>query len=250
MPYLVLGLAVLIGIFFAARWFAAAPPSQIARVLKWSAVLIFVPLTAILVLRGGAQFLFFLLPALLPWIMRARAAARMARNWQRMSSARAGGSGRGGGHQASTVETAFLTMELDIDSGEMDGEVRSGQFTGRRLADMELDALIQLLGECAADEQSAQVLMSYLDRYYPDDWRQKAAEAGSSAGASSEGGSASGGAMTRDEAYDVLGLQPGASEEQIKEAHRELMSKLHPDRGGSTYLATKINQAKDLLLGH
>lgn len=242
MPTFILGVAVLIGVFLAARWFASAPPAQLAKVLKVALVVIFVPLTVFLVLRGGAQFLFFLLPALLPWIMRFRALNRMRKNWQRMSSGTRPGAG-----QSSQVETAFLRMNLDLGSGEMDGEVLQGGYRGRTLGDLSLDQLIGLLGECAADEQSAQVLMAYLERYHPDEWRERAGAAG--AGDGSGRAAAGSGAMTRDEALEVLGLEGDPTEDEIKEAHRDLMTKLHPDRGGSTYLATKINQAKDLLLG-
>jgi len=55
--------------------------------------------------------------------------------------------------------------------------------------------------------------------------------------------------MSRDEAYEVLGLHPGASETDIKEAHRRLMRGAHPDAGGSDWLAARINQARDILLG-
>jgi DnaJ-class molecular chaperone len=88
--------------------------------------------------------------------------------------------------------------------------------------------------------QSAQIVEAYLDSVYPS-WRDDMARAGSAA--------AGGEDMTREQAYDVLGLAPGASEEEIRRAHRELMLKLHPDVGGSSYLAAKINLAKDILLG-
>jgi len=246
MPYLIAGFALLVGGMLAARWFANAPPAQVARVLKWVLVLIFVPLTVFLVIRGGAHFLFFLLPALLPWVLRLRSAARTAKNWQRMKS----GGPRPGGGQSSSVDTRFLRMKLDLGSGEMQGEVLEGQFSGRQLGDLSFDELVRLLAECSEDDQSSQVLMSYLERYYPDEWQEHAASPGAGDGAGGAGsGQYGAGAMTREEAYEILGLSSGASEEEIKEAHRDLMSKLHPDRGGSTYLASKINQAKDLLLG-
>ena len=68
-------------------------------------------------------------------------------------------------------------------------------------------------------------------------------------GKSGSSGAGGQGDMTTEEAYDILGLEAGASDEDIKTAHHELMGKIHPDKGGSTYLATKINQAKDVLLG-
>jgi DnaJ-domain-containing protein 1 len=123
----------------------------------------------------------------------------------------------------------------------MHGEVLEGRFMGRQLADLALDNLLALRAECqAADAQSLAILETYLDRVHGGAWREAAAGGGRAGDA---------GAMTRAEAYEILGLEADADEAQIREAHRHLMQKIHPDHGGSNYLAAKINQAKDLLLG-
>jgi DnaJ-domain-containing protein 1 len=92
------------------------------------------------------------------------------------------------------------------------------------------------------DADSGALLDAYLDRREPA-WRDNV-QSGSSAGQ----GTARGGKMTEEEAYQVLGVPPGASAEEIGRAHRALMKKVHPDQGGSTYLAAQINEAKDILL--
>jgi DnaJ-domain-containing protein 1 len=135
-------------------------------------------------------------------------------------------------------------MSLDHDSGTMTGEVLDGRFRGRQLDQLNLQELRSLLEECEQnDAQSAAVLQAYLERTHSREYG--ASHAG--AGATSE--RAGGSPMTRTEAYEILGLSPGAGAQEIIDAHRRLMQKLHPDRGGSTYLAAKLNQAKDLLLG-
>jgi DnaJ-domain-containing protein 1 len=137
----------------------------------------------------------------------------------------------------------MLAMELDHDTGAMDGEILAGRFTGRRLKSLSLDQLLELLRECkSVRDQSASLLEAYLDRTQQD-WR---ARTGSQRSAGSAPPS---GAMTRDEAYAVLGLNSNCTEQDIRDAHRRLMKQYHPDRGGSDYLAAKINQAKDILVG-
>ena len=245
MSYLVLGVAILVGLILAARWYVSAPPSSILKFIKWVAIAALIFLGVVLILTRNFMWAAFALPALLPWFLRARQAARMAKNWSRMAGTGAGGTGTASG-QTSEIETRFLKMYLDHDSGEMNGDVIFGQFAGKTLRGLALQDLIALLGECREDEQSVQVLAAYLDRYHADDWRDMA---GLAASEGDVGSGVSSGSITAEEAYQVLGLEAGASTEEIREAHKKLMSKIHPDHGGSTYLATKINQAKDFLLG-
>ncbi|MGH7064404.1 MAG: DnaJ domain-containing protein, partial [Stellaceae bacterium] len=156
---------------------------------------------------------------------------------------------RPAGGQSSTVATAFLRMTLDHDTGSMTGTVLRGSFAGMRIEELSARDLLALLRECRAeDEEGARLLEAYLDRIRPD-WRDEMA--GASAGSGSRPGGGAGprsGEMTVDEAYAILGLAPGAGPDAIKEAHHRLMVKLHPDHGGSDYLATQINRARDLLL--
>jgi hypothetical protein len=141
--------------------------------------------------------------------------------------------------QASTVETDILRMQLDHDSGDLQGEVLKGRYRGWRLLDMDRQQLEELLAFCQSeDSDSVQLLDSYLQRRFAGEapFGQQKAPPGES------------GAMGRKEALAVLGLGEAATEEEVIAAHRKLMQKLHPDRGGNDYLAAKINQAKDLLL--
>ncbi len=115
---------------------------------------------------------------------------------------------------------------------------------------MSLDELVDLLQTCWVEDQpSAQVLEAYLEREHPD-WRARVQEEapGNAGGDGSRGPRRGNGAMTREEALKILGLEPGASKQEIKAAHHRLISGLHPDHGGSTYLAAQINRAKDILL--
>ena len=139
--------------------------------------------------------------------------------------------------QTSEVETAFLRMQLDHDTGEMDGTVLRGRFEGAGLRGLGLSELLKLMNECQSDRQSVAVLSAYLDRFHAG-WRERQDRA---PGPSSDG-------MNEDEARAVLGVGPDATREEIVQAHRRLMQRLHPDRGGSDYLAAKLNAAKDLLL--
>jgi len=143
--------------------------------------------------------------------------------------------------RSSTVETALLRMQLDHDSGELQGEVLQGPFHGWRLRDMNRQQLEQFFAYCKGeDSDSVRLLASYLEQRFPGEGPFGEQPQGHSAGASP---------MGRAEALAVLGLAEGASREDIVAAHRKLIQKLHPDRGGNDYLAAQINRAKDILLG-
>lgn len=147
------------------------------------------------------------------------------------------------GGQASSVRSRFIEASLDHDSGELSGTVREGQFAGRALDELTEAELHALYQEVRGDTDSEALVEAYLDRRFPG-WRDDA-EGDADAGT---GGAADAGAMTDKEAYEILGLSPGASEADIRAAHRRLLKGVHPDQGGSTFLAARINQAKDWLL--
>ena len=229
-PIYLLGLVLLVASLLLLRWFVRAEPAQVKRVAFWAAIVLGTIAGGYLLFAGRHLLAALWLPALLALLW-------LKPIWQRVKAAKGPSPG-----QTSEVETRFLDMTLDHDTGAMTGTVREGRFAGRPLDTLSLDELIELWQTCLAqDEQSARVLESYLDRILGDSWREKA-----SAG---QAGGGAGAPMTREEAYEILGLSPGADEAQIRKAYRRLMQKIHPDQGGSDYLAAKINQAKDLLLG-
>lgn len=146
--------------------------------------------------------------------------------------------------QKSRVETLYLRVLLDQDSGDMDGEVLIGAFQGRRLDELDREELRALLGECrAADADAERLLTAYLARRFPEEPGPRKEKTTRRAT-----GRATRGETEKEEAYKLLGLKAGASVEQIKDAHRRLIKKFHPDQGGSDDFAARLNRAKEILL--
>ena len=231
MLYLLGGFAVLSGFLLLVYLFVNADPARLARGLKVTGIVVAVAAVATLAISGRLAAILMPVAMLMPLLIRVRSLL------DRYRPPAAG--------QTSTVATAFLRMTLDHDTGSMEGTILRGRFAGMRLDELGAADLLALLRECRAeDEEGARLLEAYLDRIHPQ-WREELAgeRAGSGAGARSTSGD-----MSVDEAYAILGLSAGADAEAIKEAHRRLMVKLHPDHGGSDYLATKINRARDVLL--
>ena len=246
MLFLLGGVAVLGGFLLLVYLFVNADPVRLARNLKWTGIGLAVAAVGALAVSGRLAAL------LVPVAMAMPALVRLRTVLDRFRAPRGG--------QSSTVATEYLRMTLDHDTGTMTGTVLRGPFTGLRIEEMGVGDLLALLRECRTeDEEGARLLEAYLDRLHPE-WRDEMAGGGpgsqsGSAGAGSRGGSAggstgrtAGGDMTVEEAYAVLGLARGATPEEIREAHHRLMDKLHPDHGGSDYLATQINRARDVLL--
>lgn len=147
--------------------------------------------------------------------------------------------------QKSQVRSQFIEMTLDHDSGALEGRLTAGPEARRPLSDFTLDELIALAR--GFDAESWALLESYLDRRFPA-WRENAQGDAAGRGGGEGRRAAAGGKMSAEEAYQILGLKPGAGRDEITRAHRGLMKKLHPDQGGSTYLAARVNEAKDTLL--
>jgi hypothetical protein len=239
MPALLAGIAALVLVVFGARAFANANPQTLALLMRKVAGVILLILALFLLTRGAV-------PLAIPiGLVGLGFLGLPLGSWFGFGNLFDGGSARKSPGQRSSVRTETLEMTLDHDSGEMEGRCLQGKFAGRSFSSLSDDDLLALLDELhTTDGKGAILVEAYLDRRVPD-WRERHAD---SAKKEAPRGRASGG-MTRDEAYHALGLKSGASDDEIRAAHRKLMKKVHPDQGGSDYLAARINEAKDVLLG-
>jgi len=225
-----IGLILLILLLSAIKQFARLDAAAVARAVRNGTGVLGLIGALLLVLRGRIG-----LAAALAGV-----AASFA-GWQKFggnfSPFQTAGPGAG---RVSTARSAMLEMRLDHESGVMTGTALAGGFAGRSLDTLSRPECLSLRAELVRDDPDGVALLeTYLDRRFSG-WR----EADEGQTEARRGG----GAMSRREALETLGLEEGASAEDIIGAHRALMKKLHPDRGGSTGLAARVNQAKDVLL--
>lgn len=222
-------------------WLRSLPPSQRNPAILKLALIVGIAIVVVLAVTGRLHFLFVLLAFLYPLLRRLLPSL--------LKGGMAGSAKATSGNQ-SHVSSDILEMSLDHDSGTMSGKILKGPMAGRELADLGESEFIELLRYCRAhDEDSARLLETYLDRRFGDSWRadDEACADGGQSGDRGQSGNTSG-PLTESEALDILGLEPGASREEIIQAHRRMMQKVHPDHGGSNYLAARINEAKEYLL--
>jgi hypothetical protein len=229
MAPVLLGVVSLLLLLWAAAAFSKSDPKQVLRVLRWIGGVAALLLAAFLLFRGEVA-------AAIPIAVFGLGLLGWTSFWPAPLAART----QKATGQTSRVGTTYLEMELDHDTGRMHGRVLVGRYQGASLDALDRAGLLQLFGE--VDQDSRDLLAAYLDRRDPG-WRDSAQW---DAGASARPGNA--GKMSEEEAYQILGLRPGAAAEDIRRAHRSLIKKLHPDQGGTTYLAARINEAKDVLL--
>ena len=246
MLYLSIGSAIVL-IFIVCGWaLLTADAAKLARFLRWFIIISASALALFLVFRGQALLaaapaavaaigwrLFRSVPLGL-WFRLFQMGKAFSRKRQYSSR-----NSQPGSKGASTVESEWLQMKLDHVSGALNGMVIKGEFAGRDLDSMESGELDGLLMEVRDDEGTVRLVENYMLRRFGDAWEQSASEHPESEKA---------GNMSREEAYKILGLSEDADEEAIRGAHRKLMASNHPDHGGSSYIATKINQARDTLL--
>lgn len=223
------------------RAFAQASPRALARLIKRGGGVAALAIAGFLLLRGGVAVAIGF-AGLGFWLL--NGANGLGGIFA--SSPRAPGTRpRRGSARVSCVRSAMIEMELDHETGKMRGSILAGPDEGAELDSLTRPKCEILYDLCRRDDpEGARLLQAYLDRRFAG-WR---------AADESRGGSGSGetrrrpGAMSKDEAYEVLGLQKGASRDEVVRSHRSLMKKLHPDLGGTTDLAARVNEAKDVLM--
>ncbi len=237
MPIFLIGILALILCVYGLRQLGQASPAQVASGMRNGGGLLALAVAVIVLLRGrllvalglGGLSLYLFSGEKISWKKFADFAAERQKA-RRKSQAR----------------TATLAMTLDHVSGEVDGEVLAGPFAGKKLSELPKESCDQLYRDCLGrDADSARLLETYFDRRFAG-WRT--AGQGHANSRSGAGRWSGGGEMSEQEAYQTLGLRAGASAEEIIRAHRRLMKERHPDHGGTTDDAARINQAKDRLL--
>jgi hypothetical protein len=236
MPTLIAGAVAVIVLYSLLQMLRAANPAVLARAVKVAGGIVCLAVAAFTGAKGEVAVaipLGLFGAGLLGWTPAMSAFGTLGSlGWGR----RAKSAG-----QSSRVRSSFLDMTLDHDTGALQGAIVAGAHAGQSLDELDLGQLAALIP--TFDPESCALLESYLDRRFPA-WRQDA----QGAGTRGQGGQPPSGKMTAQEAYQILGLQPGAGRDEIGRAHRSLMKKLHPDQGGSTYLAARVNEAKETLL--
>ena len=238
MPRLILLIAIafIVWYFFRQAKALQKKPEKERKAALWRMIFIgLFGVTLVLVLSGRAHWLAAALAGLLPLLKNSAGLLMrflpMLQVWQR----------NGGPKFGPTLRSESLEIKVNIGNGSIDGKVLKGEFAGQSLSSLSREQLDPLLAQWRQDDpQAARLLNAYLARRFHnsggDHYQQQYSQPET--------------ATAKSEAWQILGLEEGASEEEIIKAHKRLIQKLHPDRGGNDYLAAKINATKDTLIGN
>ncbi len=235
--WMFLGFVALTALLLVLSWLARADPARLGRALA-ALVVVLLVIIALLLLAVGRPSI--AAPALVSALLLLWKMPGLARLFARGLGR---GQGRDGRSRHSVVETGWLRLRLDLDSGVTEGEVLDGPFAGRRLADLGRDEFRRLRAMLSGDAESLQLLDAWVAREHSD-WVREDHEEEETHHAPAAGGQE----MSCEDALALLGLEEGAGAQEIRSAHRRLMRRLHPDHGGTSYLAAQLNRAKEILL--
>ena len=244
---LIFAVAIIFLLFMVIRHFKKSPPQLSSNILKQAAIYAAVAGVVILVVTGRLHWLFAAAASLIPLFKKAlpllRYAPFLKQLLQRFSSTYTKQQSKS--EQTAQIESRYIRLFLNQNTGEINGLVLNGNYQGKNLKQLPLKQLLQLLSEYQQlDVESARLLLVFIDKFHGENWRNQTEYNHSQTNPPPSNQST----MTDEEAYQILGLSQPASESEIASAYKKLMLKMHPDRGGSSYLASKINQARDHLI--
>jgi hypothetical protein len=226
--------AAAIAIYYLWRVRSMPPHKQRSGYIKFLLGLM-IALVVVLTLTGRMHWVgaaitgaFVFLRQILPWIIRALPFLNKLREQNTQSG-------------ESSIQTNHLSATLDHGSGHIDGEIIEGPHKGWLLSELSIMQLEDLLAHYQTEDgESAELLEAYIDQRRQQADQNSEQQRSANRAASDQ--------SARAEALAILGLDEGSTEDEVVAAHRSLIQKLHPDRGGNDFLAAKINQAKDILL--
>lgn len=225
---LFLALLTLVGVMWFMSWYGKASPVARNKAIKTGLLYTVAGALLLLVVTGRIPVIFAAISAAVPLLHRLLAYRGLIGTVGRFAGQKLG---------ITRFTTTWLIVEYDIARRSLDGQVIRGQFEGQRLSQLKTSELNDLLEEVKDDFQSRAAVNAFMMAHSGTRYEQNA-----------QSPSNVNGKMAVSQAYEILGLQANATDEDVKQAHKRLMQKLHPDRGGSSYLASQINAAKATLL--
>ncbi|MGD8326502.1 MAG: hypothetical protein PVF65_06275 [Sphingomonadales bacterium] len=236
MVYLIAGIVLLLLVYYFLDWLKSADPSDVRRSLTSMGIVALVLIALILVFTGRVVAAWpFLLGAFGLYM-------RLKQAWGLASFFKQGLGHSSQKDRVSVVRSSHIKMTLNHENAQLNGKVLKGLFAGKKLSDMDQVQLLNKHEELMHEDQDGlRLLENYLDKAFPN-WRMSYRQ-------NEQRNEANGpDKMDEAQALDILGLKAGAKKDEVRAAHKRLMKQLHPDSGGSTYLASKINEARDFLL--